>query len=262
MSITHEAPLSIAPHARHVEGTPGNTETLERFSFGLEELKAANPEIAGATLFGSRLKGEATEKSDVDCTIFIDADAMAQQGVHVGIDKTGNLNWGEYESLKRDFQAYFGNFLAQKTDKNPSVITGGIYIEPVSENLIKQELDQHLENFTNYEKETEEHWHKVDEWAKDLSDNAGDRPEAPEYVTIARNIPALFHPDLTTGLEDYREAVITRLIAAGPLGEKVWQDILDSLAFGEGHREITDETAYPINLAQAKEWYAKTDGIS
>ncbi len=234
---------------RYVEGTAENTETLERFSSGLRELKQANPEILGATVFGSRLKGEGTAKSDVDCTVLIDADALEGHGIAIEVSETGILEWGENKDLKHDFEAHFGKVLADKTDKAENTLMGGIYVQPLSDKLIKTQLNKYLAYLDSVD-----HYRSAKEqWLE--SDSATQPPEMPETVVITGGIPALFGPDLIDGLGEYRKTVIDTLSQAGSHGEEAWQTILHGVEFGEGHRSIEDQTAYPLTLEQARQWY-------
>jgi len=254
MSETLTFPSSQTPvteHPRFVEGTPENQETLERFVEGLRELQAQNPEIAGATLFGSRLKGESTAKSDVDCKILIDANRLAENDIPVTVDDEGHIDWGKHTDLKKDFESHFGEVLAEKTNKDPSVIKGGIYVEAVSPELIRNQIDKYTDYLKAYDQaivDREKFWDNPD---ADF-DNS---PPLPEQVFVADPIPALFSPDLLHGLEKYREEVVHYLKDKGEYGEKAWQDILERVRFGEGHVEADNSAHYPATLEQANEWY-------
>jgi predicted nucleotidyltransferase len=240
---------NVFQHPRYVEGSAENTESLERFSDGLRELQSDNPEIVGATLFGSRLKGEATTKSDIDCTVLVDADALNVHDIHIDVGETGSLDWGEHSDLKHDFEAHFGKVLADKTDKAAGILTKGIYVQPISESLIQTQLNKYLtylDKVDQYRAEKEQWWD---------SNSDAKPPELPETAVITGGIPPLFAPDLIDGLSDYRKTVINMLSQAGSHGEEAWQTILQGVEFGEGHKSIEDPSAYPTSLEQARQWY-------
>jgi predicted nucleotidyltransferase len=246
---------TVFEHPRFIEGSSENAQTLEHFAQGLQELQAVNPEIVGATLFGSRLKGEATAKSDVDCAILVDADKLASEGVDLSVDETGTIQWGEYEELKEGFKSHFADVLSGATHKDPSTIREGLYIEPISNELIETQLSTHIDYLKNRDKYQADY----SNWTQNSMLDSP-QPQEPDYVRIDGNISALFGPELAPGHDKYRQAVINKLSQTGEYGEAVWQEILYGIQFGEGHYDMEDSSKYPATLQQAQEWYGEHDG--
>lgn len=237
-------------HPRYIEGEPENIETLERFTSGLQELQTDNPEIVGATLFGSRLKGEATAKSDVDCVIFIDAEQLRQAGVTTEINDKGSVNWGEHKELPDDFEVHFASVLADKTEKDPKTIKDGIYVRPISTDLI----NSHISMYAAYV-------HKYNEYlrqsAAHIDNPQAEIPEEPTQVFMSDSLSGLFSPDLLPGskLDRYRQDVLKAIDSTGEYGEEIWKEIMSKVKFGEGHVDYDDPRYYPQNVQQAYEWY-------
>lgn len=251
------APTSVIEHPRFIPGSAENVDTVTRFASGLQELQAENSEIVGATLFGSRLKGEARANSDVDCNVLIDASALSARGIEIDVDATGKLNWGGYQELQRDLQAHIGDVLAAKTDKDPVTIRRGIYIKPISAKLIEKQIELHV----GYLKQYEEYMAKSEAWIDNLDADINERPEPPDYIPLSGGVPALFSPELAPGLDIYRSLVVDKLAEEGEYGKKAWEDILSHVEFGEGHLEVADPSYYPVDLKAAQEQYGSNYAV-
>jgi predicted nucleotidyltransferase len=244
--------LPVTQHPRFIEGNDENVETLTKFTQGLQELQVQNSEIVGAALFGSRLKGEATAGSDVDCTILVDAEQLAVHGVDIDVDQQGWITWGKHEDLKQDFGNHFGEVLAEKTAKDPTTIKQGIYVQPISQKLIEKQVGVHVE----YLKKYDEYREKSEAWINDLNADPDQRPEPPDYVPLSGGIPALFSPQLISGSEKYQHAVINELSRQRDYGEAAFKEIMSHVQFGEGHLESSDPK-YPANLEEARALYGE-----
>lgn len=256
MSEINRTPRNqLTEHPRFVEGSHENEETLEKFTNELEIIQEENPEIVGATLFGSRLKGESTAKSDVDTVIFIDAAQLKEHGITVEIDEQGNIVPGDFTKYTKEFKEHIGKRLANSTNKDPETITGGLFIAPIDDELIKKSIDQ----VVTYHQQYQEYKQEFEEWVENRSwDDESEGPKPPEWVGLNSAIGQLFHPALLSGLDEYRQEVIGYLKQQGSFGEKVWQDdILGKLSFGEGHLKTSDQASYPINLDEAGYWYGR-----
>lgn len=238
---------SVINHPRFIESSPEITQNLITLSEGVEELKAINQELLGATLFGSALKGTATEKSDYDTNVFVEANKLLDLGIEVAIDESSNAEIVD-KSLKSEYSHYISGYLAKKLGKEPAQIEEGIFVLPISHELIDTQIDHYLKSC----KERPKHNDDIDIWLNaDMTETV---PEEPRTVLLGRNISTLFAADLTAGLETYREHVLARLEGAGQAGEEAWQDILLVVKFGEGH--VGDEY-YPATVSEAINEYSR-----
>jgi hypothetical protein len=151
----------------------------------------------------------------------------------------------------------FGRALAQHVGKDVQIIESGLYLYPISNELIRQQIN----HFMHYLQIDEAYQLANQAWLKRIEERGtvdvihDPQPIQPEWATIAGGIPALFSPDLLPGLAVYRKEVVTLLSANAARGERAWEDILRAVTFGEGHVPMT-ESYYPITLAQARAWYA------
>lgn len=233
---------------------------LDSYVQALKQLQQANPQIVGVSLFGSRLKKENDLNASIDCTIFINADILASDGVAIVIDQTNKPQWGEYEALKDDMRDNFGDFLAKKVSKDPYEVKRGIYIEPLSQSIVVAQIDQFFSYLTLHDKYEE----AAQAWVEgSYSDNAWTpqeevppKPQAPQPVNLVYVVPAIFALDLIGGLESYREFIINKLLQSKANGERSWQSILTALKFGSDLARV-DVSQYPTSLSLAQQLYLK-----
>ncbi len=242
--MSEQLPTSKVPiltNKRFIEGRPESTQEVIELTKGIYELKAINPEIIGASLFGSVLKGTATEKSDYDTNVFVDADRLSKLGIAVTVDNKNDAKLVD-ETLKKEYSHYIGDYLGKKLGKDHTLIEGGIFIVPLSEKLIVYQLEQYFRAVklkVEY-REAKEQWYEGNMY--------GQEPEEPEYPMMGWNIGTLFGAELTSGLEGYRQLVLDELQQAGQAGEDAWNDIMFFVKFGEGH---LDDKYYPSTVDEA-----------
>lgn len=241
--------IPVFSHPRYIEGSPENTETLVSFSHGLAEFQAQHPQILGATIFGSRLKGTAREDSDVDCRILADADYLEQHGAKATITEEGDVEWGDNGSFVYELEEKISKDIATNTNKDWLTIRRGIYIEPMSKKLIHE----HLQKFLQNRQASIDTLAAINAWS--FGGNKGPRPTGPPLIDIGSSVPALFAPDLIPGLDKYRRLVVEELSSAGRLGAITWANIMKQVQFGEGHVDTRNPYYYPQDLDQAKQWY-------
>jgi hypothetical protein len=196
-------------------------------------------------LFGSVLKGTAHEKSDYDTNIFIDANKLTGMGAEVGIDNNGTSQISD-PALKAEYSSYISSYLAKKMNKPQPQIEQGIFIVPISNEIIDSELDNYVSKCEPYQRYQD----ALDSWLN--NDMEGDRPQEAEVPLISRSVGALFSAELTAGLESYRQHTIDKLDRMGKFGEDGWKDIVLLVKFGEGH---LNDSVYPKDLEEANATY-------
>jgi len=241
------SPSPITEHSRFIESSPEITQKLDLLTEGIYELQTINPDIVGASLFGSTLKGEATPESDFDTSIFLDANMLEEMGIAVSEDKYGGVSIDDPE-LKTEYSKYLSDYLAKKMGEDSTKLEEGLFLTPISHEIIDSQIDNFLkkaEAYQDYKKSYKDWWD---------NNNEGPAPEPPETPIMGSNVGSLFRAELGPGLEEYRDHVLTRLGEAGQTGEEAWEAILSTVKFGEGH---IDDNHYPSSLAEATETYTQ-----
>jgi len=125
-------------------------ERLVSFQNAISSLQESNPEVVGATVYGSMVTGSAKETSDIDGFVFIDAKRAK-----------GNLTDEDWQRAKREAEKQEGideidlaviNHYQVVVDKSLEAANltehqaKGIRVRAISDEIIMRELDQAVES--------------------------------------------------------------------------------------------------------------------
>jgi len=213
---------------------------MDRLSSSAEDLQEALPEYRGMTIFGSTVRGVATEYSDADIFVFlaVDPGAKIQQGTDqsqlVERIETGALKGAHIFRLAvaHEYEALINSDL-----HTHGIDSADIFTTPISEHIISQEVAEALQG--------------AGEW---------DHTKQGEAVA-PRNIRGLFHMSVDdTLLKPYRKQVL-ETYAQSPHGETAWKMLRHMTAYFEVGREgeadlpQVSHRELPSTLQEAIEYY-------
>ncbi|HEX3081665.1 MAG TPA: nucleotidyltransferase domain-containing protein [Candidatus Saccharimonadia bacterium] len=272
-------------------------EHLHSLQANITAAQTEYPEIRGATVFGSTVKGHATPESDVDGYMFIDVDEARRHGraLHV-IRHEGQFllepaDREPYESVLSDAGA--------STEVNP---LEGVFVAPISTDIISASVSEaadalkagdefrrrlealpsaarslqleaiNLMQHVRMQAFTRTTHHGKEEISFDEAEYRRLRGIAmqvlpsgvdldlldPPAPRISRNLSGLFHLGVSNQqLTPYRDQAIRELEALGPLGERVWQRLGQVVVNIEEQRRHAD-IYFPQTLAEAANQYGGT----
>ena len=210
----------------------------------LRELPKRFPEIVGTVLFGSQTRGRAHKDSDYDAYVFIDADFVVEHNPSFGGDvplipirEDVNLMQGQKIIGATSLRNIFGTNIKEQYKLAISLqilqavpelelakVEQGIIPVPISIKLIDSELERLIEYYST------EHEEILPVIANQTVFGEEARQTPPNALLLpSYDICSMFHLQVGHGLYSYRNHIIDRLIEAGPIGEKIWRHIIDTV---------------------------------
>ena len=223
--------------------------------------QADRPEVAGLTLFGSMTKGYATEKSDIDGYLFINADRVpvrSGEAPAVSVSRDDDEGSGVIENqYKFDpaiQEAYVNEFRAKvkaATGLSDEKLRN-LAVEPVSRPIIQAELNDLLPWAVanlSYKEQTSAIEHDPQGWAKP-------QPKRPENRMPSALLSSLFHLQVGKGLTEYQQLLIDELSKQGAAGDFVWEEIVKGTEMMEQKLKVGTGKPYPRTLSDARKLYA------
>lgn len=226
---------------------PFAKERLATVRSEITKLKETYPEAVGFTMFGSMVRGRATEASDIDGYIFVDAEIAQQRHPDDVIfeDLNGetrlvpSMEAGYAQGLRAALESQHG-FTPEQSQE--------IRVLPISKQLIDQELEaltQNIQAYEEYRNAQQAYWD---------SGMQGEAPQAPETPLVPTNLYGLFHLEVGQGLKPMREHLIQNLQQKGEIGQKVWEEIIRNTENMERGRDA-EKANYPVSLESAQQLY-------
>lgn len=209
-------------------------ERLDNFRDTVKQIQKENPEVLGATVYGSMIKGQqAREESDVDAFLYVDTENQ----------KTGEENPDDYRNRLLEK-------LGAKDNEN-SKYYEDIRVQPLSEKIIDREINDQLDFYK-----------KTDEYKKMLNEKYGEASEEekekllrqePDFRTIQFGISGMFHARVGSGIEKYRKSFLEKIVAMNDKdkSEKLWGEVASQLRTMENRKDpnIQIETPDTLNVA-------------
>lgn len=223
----------------HSENAPEGLarERLRVFRDALSEVQERYPEVLGATIFGSTVKGRVKSESDIDSYLFIDADKAVEAKRPFN---TVNV-YDRHTSTPTDPRlADLRMKLTMELDLTVKQVMH-IFEIPISAEIIHEMVSSEATNVANRIKLEEENPHL--------------HPQPLSSVTDMHTIRALFHLGVNdAGIRPYRAQAIEEMKKLGTVGERLWQDITRHvLYYEEGRRGA--EIYFPKTLDEAARIY-------
>lgn len=219
----------------------------------LQEIQSVHPEVIGATVYGSQVKGIARGsedplgQSDIDCYIFVDGESIGIQdnGDEGTYPKEGDESWDRVNDslgseIRGRVERRFGLFDSTSKDMRVRILT-------------KARVDNDIDRALAHEQAI-----------IDADANNTARPRLSE--TRPHDLDKLFHLQLGHGLDAHRKYILERLKRSGAAGEAVWKDCassIDLMESGKLPKEVGIQRGmnnlYPRDIEGALRMYHLTD---
>ncbi|MES2023578.1 MAG: nucleotidyltransferase domain-containing protein [Patescibacteria group bacterium] len=233
---------------RHMPVTePNAKERLKIFREGFKEFQKEYPEVLGAMLYGSMAKGKADGDSDIDVSIFVDAEALKDENLPKVESKI------RYSPDYRRGLVYRNKFLKYLNISNYEILQyyAHLDVKLISEKIIDETINKFLlkkddykkwKNKFNIEKYANLNEEKKDTLMMKHEDNFCD-PRA--Y--------SLFFASIGRGIEKYRHMLLKKLydLPDRKDAENMWESIYYSVLHYEQGREETIKLNIPKTLNEA-----------
>ncbi|NTV22557.1 MAG: hypothetical protein HGB03_03275 [Candidatus Yonathbacteria bacterium] len=207
---------------------------LDTFRATIKDLQKENPEVLGATIYGSMIKGkQARSESDVDSFLYVDAENLLSTNIAIDsyrqkvMEKLGaenNENSKYYEDLR---------------------------VQPLSTAIIEKEIEDQL----SFYQKTEEYKQMLNEKYGEASDKEKETLllQEPDFRTIQFGISGMFHARIGSGIEKYRKVFIEKL-ATMPnkdVAEKLWDEVASQIRTMEQRKDPNVVIETPDTLKDA-----------
>lgn len=279
-----------SPHRFELESptAPEGTakERLHALRDAISAVSEDYPEVIGATVYGSTVKGRVKPESDIDGFMFVDTDRAASEGRPVSTQNKANGIYFEPYTT-----SYYGAVVSEMEALGyREAMLKDFAALPISRQIVTASIDKLLpqaevmENFWNQVRRLEPKAKEIQVQAiKDFRvfDVANDqRPMTAEErqqfdegfiselppevnrdllrcpdIRDARNIRGLFHLGINNQpLRQYRSKVISELQAQGELGVIIWEDIGQWVLMFEKDRQEA-KAYWPSTLEEAAQVY-------
>lgn len=215
---------------------------FDNFRDKVKEFQKDYPEVLGATVYGSMIKGDqANENSDIDAFLYIDAEAISDE------DKLQNLSTKEYRS----------NFLKAL---NLSEEEESKYYRDLRFRMLSNEvLDDYINKYIEYEEQRKVYKKIIEEKYSHEMPNEERNDLLPEkpFKPIDFGISGIFHARVGSGIEKYRRLLLEKIIAIPDveIAKKIWNNIYLDLITYEGRDDPDKSIRIPSTLNEALALY-------
>lgn len=213
-------------------------QRLDTFRESVKQFQKERPEILGATLYGSMMKGsQAREESDIDAFMYIDGELLKDKNVDTEKYRTTFLeNFGGKDSGERE---YFED----------------LRLKELSSEIIDKEIEDqisHYKEYKNYKNTLDEKYAEATT-EKDKETLLKQEP----FRNFDFAISGMFHPRIGTGIEKYRKVFLEKMrsISDREIAEKIWGEVAFNLRTYETRKDPTVEIVIPETLEDAMRLY-------
>lgn len=199
---------------------------LDGFRDTVKKFQKQHPEVLGATIFGSMIRGDkAKASSDVDAFLYVDADTLPSK------DRTQ-----EAKTLEDQYHSGLLKELGVSGEEAKK-----LYGDLIPKLLSSEILDQNIKN--NVEDENEylafrEKRREVDTSTMSQEEKDKFYAEEPEKKRAIDNfeIGGMFHARVGSGVEKYRKMFLEKLIALPDrkMAERIWRGVYAQISTMEG----------------------------
>lgn len=245
--MKEQLPLSKGQRFRFTPALEINAKKrLDFFRNKIKDFQKKYPEVIGATIFGSMIRGKsAHNESDVDSILYIDKEVIP-------VNKRPKD--GDYKKEEELAFIYLGKFIKEsKIDKN-EISKYSIHPVLISEDLIDESIDESKINKGFFEKLKK----KVYLENKNLSEEKIDTIMRDSLIVgVNSDVCGLFHAKVGIGIEKYRKMFLEKIynLEDRSMSEYIWENVyLKVLRFEQG-RENPVSINIPKTLDMAIKIY-------
>lgn len=215
-------------------------ERLDNFRSEVKNFQKEHPEVLGATVYGSMIKGsQAKETSDIDAFLYIDQEALPEE---------------EKLSDSKELETKYRNKFLENIQASPEEIKN-YYVDMRAELLSDNILDKDIESRIEYDQKYKDYRIMLNEKYPGASPDEQERLLAsePEFKQISSPIAGMFHARIGTGIEKYRKSFIEKIVSLPnkELAEDIWKDVCTHLNTMEQRSDPSKKIEIPSNLNDA-----------
>lgn len=234
----------LGPKRFEIQSDTFIKERLNAVQSGVEKMKEENTNVIGLSLFGSMVKGNAHEGSDIDGYLYIDAEHLAQEEAELAAQENreprpvtfdvvniGNISTYPGEHLYDIYKPLIKEKFTEDGSLTEEQISD-INVRPVSSEII----DRHLSLLQK---------------GLELSK----RDDTNVKIEASQNLCGLFHLAVGHGLDKYRQEIIEKLEGLGEDGESIWGNIIGQTEKLEQYMYTDTPIRYPRTLVEARAMY-------
>jgi len=226
----------------------------------VKELKQEYPEILSLCVYGSNIKGFATQQSDIDGWMFVDSQLLARD---IDIEESTLLEkkkeTNRYTKCKKEEIyfceeiEYFYDLLIQSEIKERLNLCE-IQVQHLrTRPLRKKIIDYNLEYYKRWVNR-ETLYRKGEKNINRLRDYIG-KPPIYSGCLNTGYLPYIFHMAIGQGVEHYRSYLVKELTKMGERGDIIWSEIIEGVEVMENRFMLKTNIKYPRTLSEAKEIY-------
>ncbi|MEI7810230.1 MAG: nucleotidyltransferase domain-containing protein [bacterium] len=217
---------------------------LNNFRDGIKDFQKQNPEVLGATVYGSMIKGEqAKETSDIDAFLYIDKETLPE---------------GENGKSKDVVELeYRNNFL--KSLNIPEGEVSKYYGDLRPKLLDNQTLDNDINTRIEYDNKMKAYKKMLEEkYTYEASDEEKEKllSQEPQFKNDFA-ISGMFHARVGRGIEKYRHMFLDKVNALPDkeMAEKIWNEVYFDLKTFEERSDPNKKIEIPSTLNDALRVY-------
>ncbi|MDQ5971092.1 MAG: transf 2 protein [Patescibacteria group bacterium] len=217
---------------------------LDNFRTGIKDFQKKNPEVLGATVYGSMIKGDqAKETSDVDAFLYIDNETLPED------EKNKNEDVVESE--------YRNNFL--KSLNIPEDEASKYYGDLRPKLLDSKTLDNDIKSRIEHDNQMKAYKKMLEEkYTYDASDEEKEKllSQEPQFKNDFA-ISGMFHARVGSGIEKYRRLFLEKVKALPDeeMAEQIWKDVYFDLKTYEERSDPSKKIEIPSTLKDALRVY-------
>lgn len=219
---------------------------LDNFRDGIKNFQKENPEVLGATVYGSMIKGEqAKETSDVDAFLYIDKETIQ--------NKELLQNKDNYIGIK-----YLDKFMKSLdiSNEEEQKYYHDLRSKLLSNEIIIKDIDDFVQSETKYNT-----YKKMlgENYTYDLPEEEKEKLLAQEPITQGVDFATagLFHARVGTGIEKYRHLFLEKVaeLSDKEMSHNIWKDIYSQLKTYEQRSDPKKKIEIPATLNDAMRVY-------
>ncbi len=194
---------------------------LEAFRTTVKEFQKENPEVLGATVYGSMIKGkQAHSESDIDAFLYIDAENPACNSTNPDLYRDKFLNKLGAETLE-ERSRYYEDLRSQF----------------LSTDILEKEIADQLDFYTKeslYKEMLRQRYGESSEEEKEQL-----LKQEPDFRTIQFGISGMFHARVGSGIEKYRKVFLEKIahLSDKNKAEKIWGEVASQIRTMEQRRD-------------------------
>ncbi|MFA6274189.1 MAG: hypothetical protein WC662_03435 [Candidatus Paceibacterota bacterium] len=225
---------------------------LNDFRVAVKEYQKEHPEILGATIYGSMIKGnQAKETSDIDSFLYIDADNIPKENK----DPNEKLQNPYSPAFKYRSELLNSLNISQKDEENfyedlKPIILNSEIIDKNINNCIKFEIENN-----NYKKMLNEKYNN--EMSEEEKYKLLSQEPVMDKMDFSPEIAGMFHVQIGKGVDKYRHLFLEKLNALPDkkIAESIWEEVHFTLNTFEKRKDTEKKIKIPSTFDEALKIY-------